>query len=231
MFPPIKFTSGRKAWEQVSIWILQAILVKLEKGRVWVEWIGFDAKGNLILCQHGDRRVAKMKSQISQPRSDFETLADQFQDARFNSPNDLVFNQKGELYFTDPPYGLAQKEKDPQREIDFQGVYLLRKNGKVKLVTDELERPNGIILSPDEKTLYVANSHGPRPIWMAYDLKSDGLVKKGRVFFDSTAYRRKHPGREGGNDGMKVDQLGNLWATGPGGVLIFSPKASIWARS
>ena len=183
-----------------------------------------DAKGNLILCQHGDRRVAKMKSLISQPRSDFETLADQFQDARFNSPNDLVFNQKGELYFTDPPYGLAQKEKDPQREIDFQGVYLLRKNGKVELVTDELERPNGIILSPDEKTLYVANSHGPRPIWMAYDLKPNGLAEKGRVFFDSTSYRRKHPGRQGGNDGMKVDQQGNLWATGPGGVLIFSPK-------
>jgi gluconolactonase len=92
------------------------------------------------------------------------------------------------------------------------------------LVTKELERPNGIILSPDEKTLYVANSHGPRPIWMAFDLKPNGLAKKGRVFFDTTSYRGKHPGRQGGNDGLKVDKQGNLWATGPGGVLVFSPE-------
>jgi gluconolactonase len=183
-----------------------------------------DTKGNLILCQHGDRRVARMLSSTSKPSSQFETLAGKFQGGRFNSPNDLVYNRKGELYFTDPPYGLVKKEKDPKREIDFQGVYLLRKSGKVDLVTKELERPNGIILSPDEKTLYVANSHGPRPIWMAFDLKPNGLAKKGRVFFDTTSYRGKHPGRQGGNDGLKVDKQGNLWATGPGGVLVFSPE-------
>ncbi|MBT3666930.1 MAG: SMP-30/gluconolactonase/LRE family protein [Opitutae bacterium] len=186
--------------------------------------LALDTDGRLILCQHGDRRVARMKSSVLNPKSDFVTLTSDFNGAKFNSPNDLAYNKKGELYFTDPPYGLVQKEKDPKREIDYQGVFLLRKNGKVDLVTKDLERPNGIILSPDEKTLYVANSHGPRPIWMSYKLNKNGLVKKGKTFFDSTDYRKKHVTRLGGNDGMKVDVNGNLWATGPGGVLVFSPQ-------
>ena len=183
-----------------------------------------DSQGRLVLCQHGDRRVARMKASTQNPKSEFVTLAANYQGAKFNSPNDLVYNQRGELYFTDPPYGLIKKEKDPNKEIEYQGVFLLRKNGNVDLVTKELERPNGIALSPDEKTLYVANSHGPRPIWMSYELKKNGLIKKGKVFFDSSQYRKKHPDRLGGNDGMKVDVKGNVWATGPGGVLIFSPQ-------
>ena len=183
-----------------------------------------NAQGQLILCQHGDRRIARMMASTSAPKSKFSTLTDRFRGARFNSPNDLVFTKKGDLYFTDPPYGLVKKEKDPKREIDFHGVYLLRKNGQVDLVSKELERPNGIALSPDEKTLYVANSHGPRPIWMSFELNENGLSRKSRLFFDSTSYRAKYPERKGGNDGMKVDQMGNLWATGPGGVLIFDPK-------
>ena len=96
------------------------------------------------------------------------------------------------------------------------------------MVGKDLERPNGITLSPDEKTLYVANSHGPRPIWMSYELKKNGLAKKGKVFFDSSEYRKKYPSRKGGNDGMKVDRDGNIWATGPGGVLVFSPEGNTW---
>lgn len=186
--------------------------------------LALDAKGQLILCQHGDRRIARMISSTKSPKPEYETLAGEYKGARFNSPNDLSYNKKGELYFTDPPYGLLKKENDPSREIDYQGVYLLRNNKKVVLITKELERPNGITLSPDEKILYVANSHGERPIWMAYDLKPNGLVKKRKVFFDSSDYRAKHPDRRGGNDGMKVDIHGNVWATGPGGVLIFSPQ-------
>lgn len=186
--------------------------------------LALDAKGQLILCQHGDRRIARMISSTKSPKPEYETLAGEYKGARFNSPNDLSYNKKGELYFTDPPYGLLKKENDPSREIDYQGVYLLRNNKKVVLITKELERPNGITLSPDEKILYVANSHGERPIWMAYDLKPNGLVKKRKVFFDSSDYRAKHPDRQGGNDGMKVDIHGNVWATGPGGVLIFSPQ-------
>lgn len=186
--------------------------------------LALDAKGQLILCQHGDRRIARMISSTKSPKPEYETLAGEYKGARFNSPNDLSYNKKGELYFTDPPYGLLKKEKDPSREIDYQGVYLLRNNKKVVLITKELERPNGITLSPDEKILYVANSHGERPIWMAYDLKPNGLVRKRKVFFDSSDYRAKHPDRQGGNDGMKVDIHGNVWATGPGGVLIFSPQ-------
>ena len=182
-----------------------------------------DEEGRLIICQHGDRRVARMNEPTDSPRAVYETLAGAYKGKRFNSPNDLVYNKKGELYFTDPPYGLIQKEKDPKREIDFQGVYLLRKNGEVLLVTRDLERPNGITLSPDEKKLYVANSHGLRPIWMSYELKKNGMVQKGKLFFDSTEYRKKHKSRKGGNDGMKVDVDGNIWATGPGGVLVFSP--------
>ena len=183
-----------------------------------------DKKGSLIICQHGDRRVARMNAPTDSPRAVYETLAGKYNGKRFNSPNDLIYNQKGDLYFTDPPYGLVEKEKDPKREIDFQGIYLLRRNGKVALVSKDLERPNGITLSPDEKTLYVANSHGPRPIWMSFELKGNGMAKKGKVFFDSTEYRKKYPSRKGGNDGMKVDVDGNIWATGPGGVLVFSPE-------
>ena len=186
--------------------------------------LALNAKGQLILCQHGDRRIARMTSSTQSPKPEYETLAGEYKGARFNSPNDLTYNKNGELYFTDPPYGLLKKENDPSREIDYQGVYLLRKNKKVVLVTKDLERPNGIALSPDEKTLYVANSHGERPIWMSYDLKANGLVRKGKVFFDSSNYRTKYPERQGGNDGMKVDIHGNIWATGPGGVLIFSPQ-------
>ena len=183
-----------------------------------------DEQNRLIICQHGDRRVARMIAPTESPRAVYETLAGKYMGKRFNSPNDLVYNQKGELYFTDPPYGLVHKEKDPKREIDFQGVYLLRKNGEVVLVVKDLERPNGVTLSPDEKTLYVANSHGPRPIWMSYELKKNGMAKKGKLFFDSSEYRKKHQSRKGGNDGMKVDVEGNIWATGPGGVLVFSPQ-------
>ena len=133
--------------------------------------------------------------------------------------------KKGNSILPIHPMDLVQKEKDPKREIDFQGVYILRKNGKVALVGKDLERPNGITLSPDEKTLYVANSHGPRPIWMSYELKENGMAKKGEDFLRFyTEYRKKHPDRQGGNDGMKVDVDGNIWATGPGGVLVFSPE-------
>ena len=197
---------------------------KSRSGESGSNGLTLDNKGSLIICQHGDRRVARMTASTDFPQPVFETLAGRYKGKRFNSPNDLAYNQKGELYFTDPPYGLLQKEKDPKREIDFQGVYLIRKNGKVVLVGKDLERPNGITLSPDEKTLYVANSHGPRPIWMSYELNENGMARKGKVFFDSTQYRKEYPRRQGGNDGMKVDVEGNVWATGPGGVLVFSPE-------
>jgi gluconolactonase len=174
-----------------------------------------DTEGRLVLCQHGDRRVARLEKDGT-----FTTLADRFDGKRFNSPNDGVFKSNGDLYFTDPPYGLLGKNDDPKKELPFNGVYRLAKDGKVTLLTREMTYPNGIALSPDEKTLYVANSDPAKPIWMAYDLKDDGTLGDGRVFFDTSEWVKA--GKKGLPDGMKVDRSGNLFATAPGGVAIFA---------
>lgn len=182
--------------------------------------LALDSEGRLVLCEHGDRRIARLPS-LDEPHGQKTTLADRYNGKRLNSPNDLTYHSNGDLYFTDPPYGLAENVNDPEKELDFQGVYRLTPDGELTLLTKDLERPNGIALSPDEKTLYVANSYGPRPIWMAYDVTDDGAIENGRVFFDATELREM--GRKGGNDGIAVDRHGNLFATGPGGVLILSP--------
>jgi len=189
-------------------------------------------EGHLVSCQHGDRRVARLQTKLdanTKPMIGFEnvkwtTVADKYMGKRLNSPNDLVFDKAGNLYFTDPPYGLEKHEKDPARELDFQGVYRVSKDGKLELLTKEMSRPNGIALSPDEKTLYVANSDFEKAVWMAFPLEG-GKLAKGRVFYDSKKFiQEKKPGLP---DGLKVDVQGNLWATGPGGVLIFAPDATL----
>lgn len=180
-----------------------------------------DADGHLVMCQHGDRRMARLEASVSDPRPVFTTLADQYDGMRFNSPNDAVFDSSGALYFTDPPYGLEEGPEDPDREMDFAGVFRLDPSGTVSLLTHELSRPNGIAFSPDEKTLYVANSDPERALWMAYDALPDGSVSNGRVFFDATPWVEE---RQGLPDGLKVDRRGNLFATGPGGVLVFSSE-------
>jgi len=181
-----------------------------------------DPQGRLVLCQHGDRRMARLDAPLTSPIPSFVTLADRWNGRRFNSPNDAVYHSSGALYFTDPPYGLAGGVDDPSREIDFQGVYRLSPEGDVTLLDDGLSRPNGIAFSPDERTLYVANSDPERVIWKAYDVAGDGTVSNGRVFFDATD---QYGDLGGGNaDGLKVDVGGNLFATGPGGVLVLSPE-------
>jgi len=174
-----------------------------------------DKQGRLIACQHGDRRVARWEN------GKFVTVADKFEGKRFNSPNDAVVKSNGDIYFTDPPYGLPKNVDDPTKEIPFQGVYRVSATDKkVTLLTDEITRPNGLAFSPDEKILYVASSDPKKAIWMTYPVKDDGTLGAGRVFFDATAMQA---GKKGLPDGLKVDQAGNLWATGPGGVLIISP--------
>ncbi len=150
----------------------------------------------------------------------FETLADKYDGKRFNSPNDAVFKSNGDLYFTDPPYGLEGLNDDPAKELAFNGVYRLAKDGTVTLLTKEMTFPNGIGFSPDEKTLYVAQSDPQAPIWKAFDVKPDGTLGSSRVFADATAWAEA--GRKGLPDGLKVDQRGNVFATGPGGVHVFA---------
>jgi gluconolactonase len=173
-----------------------------------------DKQGRLIACQHGDRRVARLEN------GKFVSVADRYDGNRFNSPNDVVVKSNGDLYFTDPPYGLVKNMDDPAKEIKFQGVYRVSADGKVTLLTDEVTRPNGLAFSPDEKVLYVASSDPQKAIWMAYPVKDDGTLGNGRVLLDVTSSVKS---KKGLPDGLKVDQRGNLWATGPGGVLIISP--------
>jgi gluconolactonase len=163
--------------------------------------------------------MARMEAPLDAPRAEFATLADRFDGKRLNSPNDAAFHSSGALYFTDPPYGLAEGPDDPSRELPFSGVYRAAPDGAVTLLTDELSRPNGIAFSPDEKILYVANSDPERAIWMAYPVLEDGSIGEGRLFFDATAWV---PDRPGLPDGMAVDAAGNLFATGPGGVLVLT---------
>ena len=177
-------------------------------------------KNELVLCQHGDRRMAKMNSTLSNPKADFATIADKYNGKKLNSPNDAVYDKNGNLYFTDPPYGLEKNDKDPLKEIDFQGVYRVDKTGKITLLTKELSRPNGIAFSPDYKKLYVANSDPQKAIWMVYDVDENGLLKNGKLFVDATDKTKTLKGLP---DGMKVHKNGWVFATGPGGVLIFTP--------
>ncbi|HEX4415671.1 MAG TPA: SMP-30/gluconolactonase/LRE family protein [Lacipirellulaceae bacterium] len=180
-----------------------------------------DRHGQLVLCQHGDRRIAQLITAFGAPKPQYKSLADRYDGKRFNSPNDLVVDSHGEIFFTDPPYGLEKGPDDPHKELEFEGVYRIAPSGEVSLLTKELARPNGIALSPDEKTLYVANSDGDRPVIMAYPLRADGTLGEGREFFNAKKANATGPGA---CDGMKIDAHGNLFATIPGGLAIFTPK-------
>lgn len=181
-----------------------------------------DNQGRLVLCQHGDHRIARMTTPLDEPAPEFETIVDSYQGKRLNSPNDLAYLSNGDLYFTDPPYGLPGGADSEAKELDFQGVYRYSETNKeLVLLTDELSRPNGIGFSPDGKTMYVANSDPKRAIWMAYDVNDEGNIENGRVFYDATDMTADAPGLP---DGFAVHSDGYLFATGPGGVWIFSPQ-------
>ena len=182
-------------------------------------------KGELVACEHGDRRISAMPLTLGGK----VTIADNFQGKRFNSPNDIVQHSSGAYYFTDPPYGLDKHENDSSREIDIFGVYRIGTDGKVSIATAELQRPNGLAFSPDEKILYVAQSDPDRAIIMAYPVQVDGSLGKGKVFYDATSVVKEGK-LKGLPDGLKLDKQGNLFATGPGGILIISPEAKLLGR-
>jgi gluconolactonase len=179
-------------------------------------------EGSLVLCQHGDRRMAIMDAPLKAPAPEFTTIVAEWDKKRFNSPNDAVFSGKGDLYFTDPAYGMELRYKDPKREMDFTGVFKYSAGGEIRLLTDQLSAPNGIGLSPDEKHLYVANSGGAKKsIWMIYDFAEDGSLANGRVFHDASV---ASDSLRGAPDGLVVRNDGIIFATGPGGVWIFNPE-------
>ena len=173
----------------------------------------FDPQGRLTVCQHGERRVIRIE-----PTGAITVLADRYQGKRLNSPNDLVYRKDGILYFTDPPFGLPRVFDDPRKELAFSGVYRV-KDGQVTLVAKDLNGPNGIAFSPDEKFLYVTNWDEKKKVVMRYPVNADGTLGTGVVFFDMTSA----PGEEA-LDGMKVDAEGHLFVSGPGGVWILSAE-------
>ncbi|QDT65511.1 SMP-30/gluconolactonase/LRE family protein [Calycomorphotria hydatis] len=181
-----------------------------------------DAKGRLITCEHGDRRVSLLTVGGGKM-----TLADEYNGKRFNSPNDVAVKSNGDVYFTDPPYGLSGGVDGKFAELGYCGVYRISKDRSVTLLTKEFTRPNGICFSPDEKTLYVANSDPKANLWKALPVNDDGTLGESRLFFDAT---NVDPSLVGGADGLKADRDGNLFATGPGGVWIFSPDGTPLGR-
>jgi gluconolactonase len=196
-------------------------------GELGSNGLALNKSGQLVLCQHGNRQVAIMNAPIEKPTPTYITVADHYNSKRFNSPNDLVYDTKGNLYFTDPPYGLEHNMNDSSKELPFQGVYRVDTSGEISLLTDSITRPNGIALTPDETQLIVANSDSLKPKWYIYNLKADGSISNGRIFFDATEAIK----REAGNpDGLKIDKSGNVFASGPGGIWIFNKEGKVLGK-
>jgi len=251
---PIEILAEGFEWSEGPVWIADGEhllfsdiprnhIVKWKEGEgksVWMEPSGYTGKEpfggrepgtngllldhdkRLIMCCHGDRQVKRIEKDGS-----ITILASEYEGKRLNSPNDAVVHSSGAIYFTDPPYGLPGGARSEAREMDYCGVYRRATDGTLTLLTKEMTRPNGIALSPDEKTLYVAQSDGRAPIWKSFPVKDDGTLGKSTLIADG----RDLPGElRGGPDGMTVDEHGNLWATGPGGVVIMSPEGKFLGR-
>lgn len=175
-----------------------------------------DRDGSVLLVQQGGRKIVRMDAQLRPT-----TLLDRYQGKRLNSPNDLVFAPDGSLWFTDPPFGLQGMDKDPAKELPFNGVYRYA-DGKLEAVIKDLTLPNGLAFSPDGKTLYVAN-FGPQRFVKAYDVGASGDVTNARVLIQYGEDEK----RAGGPDGLKVDSAGNIWTTGPGGIRVITPRGKV----
>jgi len=181
--------------------------------------MALDGRGNLLICEHGDRRLAALPLA---EKSGKRTLTDNHQGQRYNSPNDVVASANGTLYFTDPPFGLPQQANDPRREAPVGGLYRRAPDGKVTCETTELSRPNGLAFSPNGRTLYVSNADSLRPVILAYEVKSNGRLGKSRSFFDMSKVTGRRPKEV--PDGLKTDAAGNIYASGFGGILVLSPQ-------
>jgi gluconolactonase len=186
-----------------------------EYGQPGSNGLTLDKQGRLTINQHGNRRVVRMEK-----NGQLTVLADHYDGKRLNSPNDLVYKSDGALYFTDPPFGLPKFFDDPRKELPYSGVYRVSPDGKkVQLLTTDLKGPNGLAFSPDEKYFYVDDWDTEKKIIMRYEVQPDGNLTNGKVFFDMTSVEG-----EDALDGLKVDQKGNLYVSGPGGLWIISPE-------
>jgi gluconolactonase len=184
-----------------------------EYGQPGSNGLALDPQGRLTINQHGNRRVVRLEQ-----NGQLTVLADGYEGKRLNSPNDLAYRSDGTLFFTDPPFGLPKFYDDPRKELPYSGVFTLRQ-GKLRLVSTDLKGPNGIAFSPDEKYLYIGNWDEQKKVVMRYEVEFDGSLSNGRIFFDMT-----HAKGEDALDGIKVDQRGNLYVSGPGGLWILSPE-------
>lgn len=183
---------------------------------------------SLILCQHGNRQVAKMNASLKDPRPEFVALATTYDGNRFNSPNDAAYRSNGDLFFTDPPYGLANLDDDVEKESPINGVYKVTPQGVVSLMVDSLTKPNGIAFMPNGNKFLVANSDGAKAIWYEFELNTHGdSVKTAKIFYDATSLMGIE---KGSPDGFKIDSKGNVFATGPGGVWIFNKEGKVLGK-
>src|SRR5437667_2668686 len=186
-----------------------------EYGQPGSNGLTLDKMGRLTINHHGKRRVVRMEK-----NGQLTVLADHYDGKRLNSPNDLVYKSDGALYFTDPPFGLPKFFDDPRKELPYSGLFRVSPDGKkVQLLTTDLKGPNGLAFSPDEKYFYVDDWDTEKKIIMRYEVQPDGTLANGKVFFDMTSAEG-----EDALDGLKVDQRGNLYVSGPGGLWIISAE-------
>ena len=195
-------------------------------GEMGSNGLALSNQGHLLICQDGDRKISIMDASFKSPKPLFITLANNYKGKKFNSPNDMAVTRNGDIYFTDPPYGLEKNMADPLKEITYQGVFKVSKGGKVSLLTDTITRPNGIALFPDQKTVLIANSDSQKPYWYLFDIDKKGL-KNGRIFFDAKPFIKTGKGMP---DGLKIDSKGNVFASGPGGIWIFSKTGEVLGK-
>lgn len=200
--------------------------VKRIGGEDGANGLALNKDGKLLLCQSGNRQVVILNAPLDAPKTEFTVLASNYEGKKFNSPNDLIVDSKNNIYFTDPVYGLPQRETDSTRELSFEGVYKISADGKLSLLVDSIQHPNGIALSPNEKTLYVASSDEKHPKWYAFKLDENGNIASGSVLLDATTMMENATMKQGA-DGFKIDQYGNIFSAGPDGINIISPSGKL----
>ena len=196
-------------------------------GELGSNGLGLNIKGQLVICQDGDRVVSIMDAPLDKPQPKFIKIASNYKGKKFDSPNDLAFLSNGDIYFTDPPYGLEKNVDDPLKEAPYQGVYKISANGKIALLTDTLTRPNGIAFFPGGKTILISNSDPKKAYWYVYDLDKNGLFMHGRVFYNANAATKTAAGMP---DGLKIDKQGHVFASGPGGIWVFNQSGKLLGK-